>query len=99
MKPGTAFNFDSPISVCVEMSRYDFLVIQRNWNSQHLMPAGHDSPISYGFAVAPLVFANAPYNPMFQYVLNPVGRNTWVRIDTQVPGQPSGDAAGRDGLR
>lgn len=83
----------------VEVGRYNFLVIQRHHNPQHLFSSGNKSPIGYRFARALSVFANAPDYPIFQGVLDPAGCNVTIGEVPQMPGQPSGDAARRDGLR
>ena len=81
----------------VEVGCNDLGVVQRNRDPQHRGMAGDRSPVGDGFSSV-LTYADAAHDPIFKSVLNSFSGNSVVIVLAQMPGQPSGDAAGRDGL-
>ena len=98
LKPGKSLLSDSSCGGTVKVSRYDLVVVQRNGNPQHRVSARDKSPVGHGYAAA-TIGTDTLDDPIFKDVLNSEGGNSIVRFPAQMPGQPSGDAAGGDGLR
>ena len=96
-KPGATFLIDPPRGAAVKSGRYDLFVVQRNRNPQHNSPAGREPPICHGCTTL-AVCEDTTHNPIFQDVLDSGRGHSVVRAFTQMPGQPPGDVAGRDGF-